>query len=731
LFLARTLWEVFLRICLISAPTSGEFIDPIEFNSELIRRDSCSPQLGILGLAAVTDTLGYLTTIYDPNRAFFRFADAEGEAQIVKFAEHAARQIGAIDADVYGFGSICSAYPLTLRIARRVKEIHPNSTILIGGPQASVVAEATLKAFPFVDFILRGEAEESLPIFLEELSHQRRFERVPGLVYRSIWGVQRNADAPIITDLDALPFPAYHLTGELRGARTAALELGRGCPFACAFCSTNDFFRRRFRLRSPQRIMEDMSVIDSEYGISDFDLFHDMFTVDAKRVRAFCLHMIDSGKGYTWACSARTDCVDQELIELMAAAGCRDIFFGVETGSGRMQKIIDKHLDPKRAHEIIDIVERAGIQSTISLITGFPEEQWDDLNETMQFFMHSARTPKSRPQLNLLAPLANTPVHLKYKGQMTLEPMCSDISLQGRCQHPEDIELIKRFPDIFPNFYLLPTPELDRNLLLELREFLPMATLCFRWLLGAAGQVSTGFLDLFVAWVDRRKSIFPTAIGPNLRHYYRTPEFQKDFIAFLRGHPAGRSRKAKVLIEFYERLDAAEPPTECREFEAIEPRVGEPMVLGDIALRTNKIRVVELQGDLEAAVDAVRECRAYKACPGEHFYVVSQTDTQQHPGYEVSNYIAKVVELCDGRRTVAEIMECLKDVISVTPRSARSAVYEALLEKARSEGLIEMYRAASTAEKCPVGGFAMAECGEISAGSCSDRASRGKTASLA
>jgi radical SAM superfamily enzyme YgiQ (UPF0313 family) len=704
-----------LRICLINAPTSGEFIDPIEFNSKLIRIETCSPQLGILGLAAITEALGHLTTIYDPNRAFFHFADAQGEAKIVEFAEFAARQIGAVDADVYGFGSICSAYPLTLRIARRVKEIHPKSAILIGGPQASVVAEATLKAFPFVDFILRGEAEQSLPIFLEELSHKHRFEGVPGLVYRSIWGVQRNADAPIITDLDALPFPAYHLTAELRGARTAALELGRGCPFACAFCSTNDFFRRRFRLRSPKRIMEDMSVINSEYGISDFDLFHDMFTVDAKRVRAFCLHMIDSGNRYTWACSARTDCVDQELIELMAAAGCREIFFGVETGSSRMQKIIDKHLDPKRAHEIIDIVERAGIGSTISLITGFPEEQWDDLNETVQFFMHSARTRKSRPQINLLAPLANTPVHLKYKGEMTLEPMCSDISLQARYQHPEDIELIKRFPDIFPNFYLLPTPELDRNLVLELREFLRMATLHFRWLLGAADQASTSFLNLFVAWTDRRKLICPFAIGPDLRHYYRTPDFRKDFIAFLRGHSVGKSRKVKVFVEFYERLGAAESNSEGRVFEEIEPRTGEPMILGGIAMRTHKSRVVEIRGDLEAAIDAVRECKAYRARQGKHFYVVSQANTEQYPGYEVSNYIAKVVELCDGRRTVAEILERMKDVISVTPQSARSAVYEALLERARSEGLIAIYRSASTAES-PVGDFAMAECDGVSAG---------------
>jgi radical SAM superfamily enzyme YgiQ (UPF0313 family) len=697
-----------LQICLINAPSSAEFYDSVEFKDAEIRRATCSPQLGILNLAAVTERLGCVTTVYDPNRAFFHFADSAGEAQVSEFAGVAARQIGAIDAEVYGFGSICSAYPLTLRIARLVKAIRPNATILIGGPQASVVAEPTLRAFPFVDFILRGEAEESLPIFLDELSGQQRLDQVPGLAYRSVWGIKLNPNAPVITDLDALPSPAYHLTGELRGARAATLELGRGCPFACTFCSTNDFFRRKFRLRSPQRVLDDMCAIEAEYGIKDFDLAHDMFTVDAKRVRAFCHHMIGAGKGYTWACSARTDCVDQELIELMAAAGCTGIFFGVETGSDRMQNVIDKHLDTRRAREIIDITERAGVRSTVSLITGFPEERWEDLRETIKIFMHAARTPNSKPQINLLAPLANTPVQLKYKTQMTLEPLCSDVSRQGRFQQAQDLELIKNFPEIFSNFYLLPTPDLDRALLLELREFLPMATYRFRWLLGAADQATTGILDLFVEWVDHRKSILPVAVGPDLRHYYRTPAFQEDFIHFLRRHRAGKNPKLKTLIDFYERLAAAPSPDECRVTRAVELRDTEAVSMSDIAIRKHRGRVIELAADLEVVIDTVKTCGEYRTSRRKHFYIVSQTETREHPGYEVSNCMANVLELCDGKQTVAQIMDRLTDEIPVTPQSAQTYVYQALLEKARSEGLIAVYRTAFIAAKSHTGAPSMA-----------------------
>jgi len=320
------------------------------------KRKGLAVRSAILSIAAVAESLGCETTVFDLNRRFFEFSDAVGEAGIDGFAESAAREIAKREADVYGFGSICSGYPLTLRIAGRVKAIHPEATVLLGGPQASVVAQPTLASFPFVDFVLRGESEASLPIFLEELSGEHNFDRVPGLTHRSIWGIRQNADAPPIADLDDLPMPAYHLTGELHGAEQASLELGRGCPFACTFCSTNDFFRRKFRLRSPERVLQDMRAIEGEYGIREFILTHDMFTVDAKRVRAFCHHMIASGTNYRWSCSARTDSVDRELLELMAEAGCTGVFFGVETGSERMQKIIDKHLDTNRAHQIIDIV---------------------------------------------------------------------------------------------------------------------------------------------------------------------------------------------------------------------------------------------------------------------------------------------------------------------------------------------------------------------------------------
>jgi hypothetical protein len=97
------------------------------------------------------------------------------------------------------------------------------------------------------------------------------------------------------------------------------------------------------------------------------------------------------------------------------------------------------------------------------------------------------------------------------------------------------------------------------------------------------------------------------------------------------------------------------------------------------------------------------------------FYVVSQADIDAHPGFEVSPYLASAVRLCEGSRTVAEVMESLTEQIAVTPASARTMAYECLLEKARSEGLIAIYRIASAAENSQLGGVFMAPYNEMRA----------------
>ncbi len=590
-----------MHVCLVSAPTITEYNSVNEWSSEEVRFAALQPQLGILNLAAVLESIGDCPSIIDANSAYLRFVERVGSS--ADFANFLASEIVENAANLYGFSSICSTYPLTVRIAESVKKLRPNATIVFGEPQASVVDVATLKAFPFVDLVLRGEAEISLPALIAELATKVRLHQVAGLTYRDASEVRRNGNAPVIDDLDALPSPAYHLSQYLEDVKIASLELGRGCPFSCTFCSTNDFFRRNFRLRSPARVLRDMRAIAEKYSIKHFDLVHDMFTVDKRRVAAFCEAMAASGEGFTWSCSARTDCVDEPLLELMVRSGCRSVFFGVEAGSRRMQKIIDKHLDPQRAEEIIDIAEKLGLSTTISLITGFPEEGWDDVRETLRIFMHSARCPHSGPQLNILAPLAGTPIYSLYKQQLVLEELCSDMSHQGLSQNEADLNLIRENLEIFPNFYLLPMPHLDREALLELREFLTITVEWFRWLLSAIDQTVVDMLGFYLQWRAYRVSVRPNLVGSVLRRYYVGRDFRLDFLTFVREHAVGKEQMISALLAVEDALVRGTQPR-VRSGQQISP--DQPICWSDVPSTTKFTDVVELQCNLQQIVESLK-----------------------------------------------------------------------------------------------------------------------------
>jgi radical SAM superfamily enzyme YgiQ (UPF0313 family) len=681
-----------MDICLVTAPTATAFRDAEELNNEAVRSSASEPQVGILSLAAVLEARGDTPAIVDLNRAYLDYTALAGGADAGGFAEAAASLVTARDAEVCGFSSICSSYPLTIRIASAVKAMRPRTTVLLGGPQASVVDMSTLTAFPFVDLVLRGEAERTLPLLLDELESGRRLERVLGLSWRHGSEAHRNPNAPVIEDLDSLPSPAYHLTRELLGAKTAALELGRGCPFACTFCSTNDFFRRNFRLHSPERLLHDMRAIAAEYQISDFTLVHDMFTVNRRRVAAFCEAMIASREGFTWSCSARTDCIDDALLELMARGGCRSIFFGVETGSRRMQTIIDKHLDPERAEEIVDIAEKLGIRTTVSLIIGFPEETWEDVRDTIRIFMHSARCPLSNPQLNLLAPLAGTPIYLRHKQELVLEELCSDMSHQGRSQSENDRDLIRKYPEIFPNFYLLPVPHLDRDALFELHEFAMMAVERFRWLLSAIDQCAMSAFDFFLDWREHREGLRCGLKGSELRHYYRTFEFRVDFLSFVQLHSSGRHEAVDILVKFEEAMGAITMPSVHMMPLAQEVDEGSALWWSDIPVTKKSTRVIELSCDIQGVIDALKHRTSPTLVRGPCSYATREISAGECRLVKVSDWMACLLRACDGQRTIEDVLAQFSPNLTEVDESLHDYVVTRLLKGARAEGFISILR---------------------------------------
>jgi radical SAM superfamily enzyme YgiQ (UPF0313 family) len=518
-----------MHVCLVSAPTVTDFRE--DADTPLIRERSEHPPLGVLTLAAILRNESVTPTVLDLNRVFYEYlGDCHARSE-KDFCAFAASHI-APGFDIIGLSTVCSSYPLTIRLAERLKRAYPDTIIMLGGPQASVVDVPTLEAFPFVDLIIRGEADETLPKVLRTGVGYQALASVAGVTFRKGGSIVRNPGGPVISDLDALPFPAFDLLPDTQTLPYFALEMGRGCPFSCTFCSTNDFFRRTFRLKSPEVVLAQMRRANLEYHAETFDLVHDMFTVDRKRVVAFCQAMINSGEKFRWGCSARTDCIDDELIELMVRAGCRGVFFGVETGSPRLQRLIEKDLPLGAAAARIQRCNSVGMDTTVSLITGFPEETPEDMWQTITFLLDAARHERVEPQLHIVAPLVGTPLHKRFRGWLLLDDVYSDLSYQGWSQDESDKDLIALFPDIFANFYGVPAPALDRARLKRLRSFVLRILERFHWVAIALHQSRGGIQAVFEAW----EAACPSQVtgGEELERYYASAEFKRDFTHFVR-----------------------------------------------------------------------------------------------------------------------------------------------------------------------------------------------------
>lgn len=513
--------------------------------------------IGLLVVGAAMEEVGCSVEIVDQTRAFQDGSVTPGDGAHDQLAE----MIRATEPDLVGFGTMCNSYPQTIALARRYRALDAERPIILGGPQATGTDVETLRAFPWIDLIVRGEAEKTIKGLVMRWRGGQSLADLPGITWREKGQVYRNPDAPPIEDLDAQPLPAYHLY-PLEGMERVEIEAGRGCPFDCTFCSVSRYFKRRYRMKSAARLLAEMEHLYTRYGCQHFDLSHDLFTVDKQLVQAFCQAVVASNLPLKWTCSARTDCVDEALLDEMRAAGCVGIYLGIETGSTRMQKVINKNLELGQVVPTLQTVSERGIKVVCSFIVGFPDETEEDLIATLNLALDLARIEDTRVQMHLLAPLAPSPLHEAHGNRLLYDGHCSDVSdylLTG-----EEQELVRAHPDIFTSFYHIITPHLSRDKLKAMASMWEFPNL----LLGLRESLSdlNLFLDGWLAWKERH-------VDDTATDYYRA-QFGMDFFSYLRSEIARRELQGTYLPDLieYEALKFSmaksrlETPTELRTF---------------------------------------------------------------------------------------------------------------------------------------------------------------------
>ncbi|WP_329453599.1 B12-binding domain-containing radical SAM protein (plasmid) [Streptomyces sp. NBC_01724] len=378
-----------------------------------------------------------------------------------------------------------------------------------------------MAAYPHIDIVMRGEPEATvmeLTGLLADAPLQTRrgflddvLQPVLGITYRREGKVTVNPDRPLIPNLDDLPMAASAYYGEIirraseqtRGLRYLSVEehvhveAGRGCPFPCTFCSNVYLWRRRYRLKSPERIVAEMRLYHEEYGARQFLLHQQLFTVNKAKTRAFCETLIAADLPVEWSCFTRSDCVDPEMLTLMKRSGCNTVLFGVESGAQEIQDVVRKKTDVNRVSEQIALTMKHGIKPQLSYILGFPEETPENLQATVDMYFRYKFADGVESQLGLLVPAGGTEVLTQNLNDLAFDGV-QTTTWYTRFFDDTGYDEMGSLPLVFPHNHYVKSTQNPRELLLFVKCFDMAASYLTR---ACQYAVTRGLLGMpFQAW---------------------------------------------------------------------------------------------------------------------------------------------------------------------------------------------------------------------------------------
>jgi len=276
--------------------------------------------------------LGYLGAVLHKNNFQVNVVDCQAYNLT---HEQVREELSKFKPDIVGITSTTLTYKSALKIAKSAKEVCPNCITAIGGSHVTFWDDKALQEEPALDVIVRGEGEQTMLELAQRVENHQAFHDIIGTTCREGNKIKRNPDRPFLEDLDSLPFPALHLwkhSDNLRkyGSIPYPVMTSRGCVFWCNFCTAVRMFGRKYRMRSPKNVVDELEHLHKTYHATQFTFYDDAFTVDQARTEEICDEINRRGLKIKWDCETRVDMVSKELLVKMRKAGCVGVWVGVE-----------------------------------------------------------------------------------------------------------------------------------------------------------------------------------------------------------------------------------------------------------------------------------------------------------------------------------------------------------------------------------------------------------------
>lgn len=326
--------------------------------------------------------------------------------------------------DIIGFSIFTDKHFLfALLLSNKIKDF-TNTPIVFGGPFITLYGQLYPEAFKFIDFMISGDGRIPFSQLARCLVQKTPLEHIPGIIYKHkgsltiVPRVQYSIEEMPIPDFEGLPLDLYRARNFLR----LPYQISRGCNGACSFCVTKNI-DASCEYKSYHKVVAELQQLKEKYD-SNLFYFCDNGAINNSYgyLEGLCRTFIDNKINIRWGAYARIEHLDREILEKMKLAGCQFLSFGVESGSDRILRLMNKGITTTQTEKVLRDSARVGIKNSIFLILGYPQEHKEDVESTVDFIRRNKK---------YLYGVQCTPLYVSYGSNLWRHPETYGITIKS------------------------------------------------------------------------------------------------------------------------------------------------------------------------------------------------------------------------------------------------------------------------------------------------------------